>query len=104
MLVAHGLGSTYGCLTTDPQEVPVPDALPPIDNAGPDAVIDPNWQRLLADNPLPAYYLPAAMPAQVSGWRRVAAWTTIVMLVSAASAGICLTYGPDELWRFLGFG
>ena len=52
--------------------------------------------------PLPAYYLPATMPTQVSGWRRAAAWTVVVMLVSSASAGICLTYGPDELFRVLG--
>lgn len=76
----------------------------PADDVEPDAVVDPNWQRMLADGPLPSYYLPAAMPTQVRGWRRVAAWTVIVMLVSSASAGICLTYGPDELWRFLGIG
>lgn len=70
----------------------------------PDAVVDPHWQDLMSDGPLPAYYLPATMPTQVRGWRRAAAWTVIVMLVSSASAGICLTYGPEELWRFLGIG
>ncbi|CAN5384786.1 hypothetical protein BH23ACT9_BH23ACT9_05220 [soil metagenome] len=75
---------------------------PDVPDAGDDAVPDPGFEDLMADGLLPAYYLPAAMPRQVTGWRRAAAWTVIVMLVSAAGAGICLTYGPDELWRVLG--
>jgi hypothetical protein len=78
--------------------VPLPD----VPDAGDDAVPDPLLDRLRAPNPLPAYYLPAAMPGTVHGWRRAAAWLVVAMLVSAASAGICLTYGPDELWRALG--
>lgn len=75
---------------------------PDVPDAGDDAIPDPNLDRLRADRLLPAYYLPAAMPTQVQGWRRGAVWTVIVMLVSSAGAGICLTYGPDELWRSLG--
>ncbi len=78
--------------------------LPDVPDAGDDAVVDPNLSAMLAAAQLPSYYLPAAMPTQVDGWRRAAAWTVVVMLVSSASAGICLTYGPDELWRFLGIG
>ncbi|MGI9015769.1 MAG: hypothetical protein ACR2HR_01465 [Euzebya sp.] len=80
----------------------MPMPLPTVPDAGDDAIPDPNLDRLLAQGTLPAYYLPAVMPTQVSGWRRGAAWTVIVMLVSSASAGICLTYGPDELFRVLG--
>jgi hypothetical protein len=76
-------------------------ALPDVPDAGDDAVPDPRITALRAPSALPAYYLPAAMPTQVDGWRRVAAWTVVVMLVSAAGAGICLTYGPDELLRFI---
>ena len=76
--------------------------LPDVPDAGDHAVPDPNLDRLMHAGPLPAYYLPATMPTQVSGWRRAAAWTVVVMLVSSASAGICLTYGPDELFRVLG--
>lgn len=78
--------------------------LPDVPDADPDAVVDPNVQRLLHDGPLPSYYLPPSMPTQVGGWRRVAAWTVVVLLISAASAGICLTYGPDELIRLVGAG
>lgn len=78
--------------------------LPHVPDPDPDAVPDPLLDGLRADGPLPSYYLPAAMPTQVSGWRRVAVWTVVVMLVSAASAGICLTYGPEELWAALGIG
>lgn len=81
-----------------------PDPLPDVPDAGDDAVPDPALDRLLAATGLPAYYLPAAMPTQVTGWRRAAAWTVVVMLVSAASAGICMTYGPEELWRALSIG
>lgn len=77
---------------------------PDVPDAGDDAVPDPNLEALLADGLLPAYYLPAAMPTQLGGWRRMAAWTVVVMLVASASAGICLTYGPEELWRYLGIG
>lgn len=77
---------------------------PDVPDAGDSAVPDPNIAGLLAGRTLPAYYLPAAMPTQFGGWRRMAAWTVIVMLIASASAGICLTYGPEELWRHLGIG
>ena len=75
---------------------------PDVPDAGDDAVPDPNLQGLHSPGMLPAYYLPPAMPTQLSGWRRLAAWTVIAMLLAAASAGVCMTYGPEELWRFVG--
>lgn len=73
---------------------------PDVPDAGDDAVPDPAVRGLLADAMLPTWYQPAGMPTQLHGWRRVAAWIVVVMLVSAAGAGICLTYGPDELIRW----
>jgi hypothetical protein len=81
-----------------------PLALPDVPDAGDDAVPDPALGGLLTATGLPGYYLPAAMPTQVTGWRRLAAWTVVAMFVAAASAGICLTYGPHELWAALGIG
>ncbi len=62
---------------------------------------DPHWQELRPAGSLPAAYLPAAMPGQQRGWRRVAVWVLVAMLTSAASGGVCLTYGPGELFRLL---
>ena len=64
--------------------------------------VDPHWQALQQPSGLlPTSYLPPAMPGQVHGWRRVAAWVLIVMLTAAAAGGVCLTYGPDELFALL---
>ena len=72
------------------------DAVPTADGAdGP----DPHWQELQLRTKLPASYLPPSMPGQQTGWRRGAAWVLIVMLTSAAAGGVCLTYGPAELFR-----
>ena len=68
---------------------------------GRDAVeVDPHWQELQRrrSSGLPSSYLPPSVPGQVHGWRRAAAWVLIVMLTSAAAGGVCLTYGPDELF------
>ena len=62
------------------------------------AELDPHWRELQTPHGLPTAYLPPAMPGQQTGWRRVAAWVLIVMLTSAAAGGVCLTYGPDELF------
>lgn len=67
--------------------------------------VDPHWQELQQQSgrgsTLPSSYLPPSMPGQVHGWRRVAAWVLVVMLTSAAAGGVCLTYGPDELFALL---
>ena len=68
--------------------------------------VDPHWQALVQQSgrggsTLPSSYLPPSMPGQVHGWRRVAVWVLVVMLTSAAAGGVCLTYGPDELFALL---
>lgn len=68
-----------------------------------DAELDPHWQELVAGrtSPLPVAYLPSAMAGQQTGWRRVAAVVLITLLVSATAGGVCLTYGPGELFALL---
>lgn len=72
--------------------------------AGPGQV-DPHWEELQArgarHTTLPAAYLPAAMSGPQPRWRRVSAWVLIVLLVSATAGGVCLTYGPAELFRLI---
>jgi hypothetical protein len=68
---------------------------------GRDAVeVDPHWQDLqrLPPGALPTSYLPPTVSGQVHGWRRGAVWVVLVMLVSATAGGVCLTYGPGELF------
>ncbi len=69
-----------------------------------DAIVDPHFLELLngRGGALPAWYMPAGMRTQLRGWRRGAAWSVVTLLSSAACSGICLTYGPEELWRILG--
>lgn len=62
------------------------------------AEVDPHWQELHQPGALPTSYLPPSMPGQARGWRRGAAWVLIVLLVSATAGGVCLTYGPGELF------
>lgn len=68
-----------------------------------DAELDPYWQQLVGEriSLLPTAYLPSAMAGQQSGWRRGAALVLITLLVSATAGGVCLTYGPQELFRLL---
>ena len=63
--------------------------------------VDPHWQALQTRTALPTSYLPPSMPGPQPRWRKVSAWVVIVMLVSATAGGICLTYGPAELFRLL---
>ena len=68
-----------------------------------DAEVDPHWQELLGrTSDVPTAYQPASMAVRAQGWQRVATWTLLVMLVSATAGGICLTYGPYELFAVLG--
>ena len=70
-----------------------------------DAVeVDPHWQELLRPGTLPAAYLPPSMPCPQSAWRRGAAWVLIAALVTVTAGGVCLTYGPAELFRLLDRG
>jgi hypothetical protein len=68
-----------------------------------DAELDPHWAELTAGRTsmLPLAYLPSAMPGRQTGWRRGAAIVVITMLVSATAGGICLTYGPGELFNLV---
>lgn len=69
------------------------------DGVDADAEVDPHWQALLGrTSDVPTSYQPASMAVRARGWQRVATWTLLVMLVSATAGGICLTYGPDELF------
>jgi hypothetical protein len=64
------------------------------------AELDPHWQELATSTSMvPTSYLPAAVAGQQTGWRRGAAWVLIGLLVSATAGGVCLTYGPYELFR-----
>ncbi len=68
-----------------------------------DAEPDPHWQELSAGRTslVPVAYLPEALAGQQSGWRRGVVLLLIAMLVSATAGGICLTYGPGELFALL---
>ena len=63
--------------------------------------VDPHWRELQISSTLPTSYLPAAMPGPQARWRRTAAWVLIVMLLTVTAGGVCLTYGPAELFRLL---
>jgi len=74
-----------------------------VPEVAPDSEPDPHWRELAATAPLlPGAYMPPPMRGAQPVWRRAAAVTLIVMLVSATAGGICLTYGPAELFHLLG--
>jgi hypothetical protein len=65
-----------------------------------DAEPDEHVAALLSrTSSVPASYLPAVMGGPQPRWRRWAAVVLLTMLVTVTSAGICLTYGPEELFR-----
>lgn len=59
-----------------------------------DAVIDPHWQELRTETPLPSIYLPSAMGGEHAGWVRISVWLVVAIFLTATTLGICLTYGP----------
>lgn len=73
--------------------------VPDLDREAPQ--VDPHWQDLQLHSGLPAAYLPPSVPGHQTGWRRGAAWVLIVMITTTTAGGICLTYGPAELFHFL---
>lgn len=68
-----------------------------------DAEVDPYWAALTPSRPdqVPLSYLPAAMPGEQPLWRRASAIVLITMFVTATTGGVCLTYGPGELFALL---
>ncbi|CAB4912643.1 MAG: hypothetical protein F2825_04990 [Actinobacteria bacterium] len=78
-------------MTYRPEYADVPSA------DGPE--VDPHWLDLQRGSGLPASYLPPMVPGSARPWQRAFALVLITMLVLVTAAGICLTYGPHELFR-----
>ena len=67
-----------------------------------DAEPDEHWSELLSrTSAVPTSYLPATMAGPQPRWRRVSAVLLLVMLVTVTAGGVCLTYGPSELFDLL---
>jgi hypothetical protein len=68
-----------------------------------DAEVDPHFAELMAQRTtlVPSAYLPTAVSGEQPLWRRWAAGVLIGLLVTATAGGVCLTYGPDELFALL---
>ncbi len=68
-----------------------------------DAEPDPHWTTLAEGRTtlLPGSYMPPPMGGPQARWRRVSAVVIITMLTSATAGGVCLTYGPGELFKLL---
>lgn len=73
------------------------DAVP----ADGDGGVDPHWLELQRPGALPTAYLPPATGGPQAPWRRAAAWVLIALLLTVTAGGVCLTYGPAELFRLL---
>lgn len=70
--------------------------------APPDAELDPHWADLQqSPSAVPLAYLPASMAGPQARWRRVSAVLLLVALVTVTAGGVCLTYGPAELFALL---
>lgn len=66
-----------------------------------DLEVDPHWLELQYRTELPTSYLPASTGGRQAPWRKVAAVVLLIMLVAVTATGVCLTYGPGELFDFL---
>ena len=68
-----------------------------------DAEVDPYWEQLAPTRPdqVPQSYFPAAMSGEQPAWRKASAVLLIAMFVTATTGGVCLTYGPGELFALL---
>jgi hypothetical protein len=69
--------------------------------AADDAEPDPHWAELLLPTAVPASYLPPSMSGPQPRWRRVSALVLLTLLVTVTAGGVCLTYGPAELFELL---
>ncbi len=67
-----------------------------------DGEVDGHWLELQHTTSLvPTSYLPAATGGPLHPGYRVVAAVIIAMLVTVTGLGVCLTYGPQELFDFL---
>ena len=68
-----------------------------------DAELDPHFAELTGGRTtlVPESYLPSATAGALTGWRRASAWVLIGLLLTVTAGGVCLTYGPDELFALL---
>ena len=67
-----------------------------------DAVVDPHWQELVRPvSGVPVSYLPPAMPGEQARWRKAASVVLLVLITTTTAGGVCLTYGPGELFALL---
>lgn len=72
--------------------------IPDIDGAQ----VDPYWLQLQRGTGLPTSYMPSSVPGgQHRPWQRATALVLLVLLLTATASGICLTYGPGELFHYL---
>lgn len=62
--------------------------------------VDPHWLELQHGSGLPESYMPSSVAGPQARWRRVVAVIILLGLIGATAAGICLTYGPHELFHF----
>lgn len=58
------------------------------------AVPDPQFIAMRSATNLPQTYMPPAMAGNRPPWIRAVALVLVGIFVTAAAAGICLTYGP----------
>ena len=68
-----------------------------------DAEVDPHFAELTGGRTtlVPESYLPSATGGPLRGWQRASAWVLIGLLLTVTAGGVCLTYGPDELFALL---
>lgn len=68
-----------------------------------EAEVDPHFLELTGGRTtlVPESYLPSSTGGPQPAWRRASAWVLIALLVTATAGGVCLTYGPDELFALL---
>lgn len=67
-----------------------------------DGEVDEHWLELQQSSSLvPTSYLPPATGGPVQPWHKIAAVAIVAMLVTVTGLGVCLTYGPSELFDLL---
>jgi hypothetical protein len=64
-----------------------------------DAEADPHYLELRGHSAFPLIYLPPSMPGRHSRVAILTASVLIGVFALATTVGVCLTYGPQVLWR-----